>query len=230
MEEILETPETPDSNEKDAKYIQMTQTPVPSLIIKLAIPTIISMLVTGLYNMADTFFVGQISTVDTAAVSLVLTVMSIIQAGGTPSNDLLARAGLSRADANAMTKQVEASGGGGYYSPGKKKDSGDTSGSESGKPSDDTIIAALGANGNGNKTTGLIKDVLDAVSSGAKTAQINNIQNDINQLSKQFATALTDTERANINNQIMNKQNEINKIKNGQTGTNSLKNDSIKRG
>ena len=47
MEETLETPETPDSNEKDAKYIQMTQTPVPSLIIKLAIPTIISMLVTG---------------------------------------------------------------------------------------------------------------------------------------------------------------------------------------
>lgn len=82
MEETLETPETPDSNEKDAKYIQMTQTPVPSLIIKLAIPTIISMLVTGLYNMADTFFVGQISTVDTAAVSLVLTVMSIIQAVG----------------------------------------------------------------------------------------------------------------------------------------------------
>ena len=82
MEETPETPETPDSNEKDAKYIQMTQTPVPSLIIKLAIPTIISMLVTGLYNMADTFFVGQISTVDTAAVSLVLTVMSIIQAVG----------------------------------------------------------------------------------------------------------------------------------------------------
>ena len=60
----------------------MTETPVPKLIIKLSIPTIISMLVTGFYNMADTFFVGRISTEDTAAVGLVFSVMAIIQAVG----------------------------------------------------------------------------------------------------------------------------------------------------
>ena len=64
------------------KYIMMTTTPVPQLIVKLAIPTIISMLVTGFYNMADTFFVGKISTEDTASVSLVFSMMAFIQAVG----------------------------------------------------------------------------------------------------------------------------------------------------
>ena len=43
----------------DEKYTQMTQAPVEKLICKLAVPTICSMLITSLYNMADTFFVGQ---------------------------------------------------------------------------------------------------------------------------------------------------------------------------
>ena len=60
----------------------MTQTPVPELIVHLAVPTIISMLVTGIYNTADTFFVGRISTQATAAVGLVFSVMAIIQAFG----------------------------------------------------------------------------------------------------------------------------------------------------
>ncbi len=60
----------------------MTQTPVPQLIGKLAVPTIISMLVTGIYNTADTFFVAKISTEATAAVGLVFSVMAIIQALG----------------------------------------------------------------------------------------------------------------------------------------------------
>ena len=64
------------------KYKMLTETPVPKLIIKLSIPTIISMLVTGLYNMADTYFVGKISKDDTAAVGLVFTVMAMIQAVG----------------------------------------------------------------------------------------------------------------------------------------------------
>lgn len=55
---------------------------MPKLIVKLAIPTIISMLVTGIYNTADTFFVGKISTQATAAVGLVFSVMAIIQALG----------------------------------------------------------------------------------------------------------------------------------------------------
>ncbi len=60
----------------------MTETPVPQLIIRLAIPTVISMLVTAVYNTADTFFVGQISTQATAAVGLVFTIMALIQAIG----------------------------------------------------------------------------------------------------------------------------------------------------
>ena len=45
----------------DAQYIKMTETPVPKLIISLGIPTIISMLITNIYNMADSFFVSQLS-------------------------------------------------------------------------------------------------------------------------------------------------------------------------
>ncbi len=60
----------------------LTQTPVPKLIVRLSIPTIISMLVTALYNAADTYFVGQISTEATAAVGLVFSVMAVIQAIG----------------------------------------------------------------------------------------------------------------------------------------------------
>ena len=60
----------------------MTQTPVPRLILTLSVPTIISMLVTGIYNTADTFFVGRISTQATAAVGLVFSVMAVIQAFG----------------------------------------------------------------------------------------------------------------------------------------------------
>lgn len=60
----------------------MTQTPVHRLVAQLAVPTIISMLVTSLYNMADTFFVGRISTQATAAVGVVFSLMSVIQALG----------------------------------------------------------------------------------------------------------------------------------------------------
>ena len=43
-------------------YTFLTQGPLHRVIITMAIPTIISMLVTGLYNIADTFFVGKINT------------------------------------------------------------------------------------------------------------------------------------------------------------------------
>lgn len=60
----------------------LTETPVPELICTLAVPTMISMLVTGVYNAADTYFVGRISTEATAAVGLVFSVMAVIQALG----------------------------------------------------------------------------------------------------------------------------------------------------
>ncbi|MBR4248665.1 MAG: MATE family efflux transporter [Verrucomicrobia bacterium] len=65
-----------------ARYRDLTETPVPQLILRLSVPTIISMLVTAFYNAADTFFVGKISTDATAAVGLAFSVMAIIQAMG----------------------------------------------------------------------------------------------------------------------------------------------------
>ena len=67
---------------QDEKVTYMTTKAVPSLICELAVPTIISMLVTSFYNMADTFFVGKINTQSTAAVGVVFTVMALIQAFG----------------------------------------------------------------------------------------------------------------------------------------------------
>ena len=64
------------------RHTYLTQTPIPGLIWALAVPTIISMLVTGIYSSADTYFVGRISTEATAAVGLVFSVQAIIQALG----------------------------------------------------------------------------------------------------------------------------------------------------
>lgn len=71
-----------EKQQADQKFIQMTQTPVEKLIIQLAIPSIISMLITTVYNAADTFFIGQISTSASAAVGVCFSMMSIIQALG----------------------------------------------------------------------------------------------------------------------------------------------------
>ncbi len=71
-----------ENNHPEDRFTRMTRTPVPRLILELSVPTILSMLVTGIYNTADTFFVGKISTQSTAAVGLVFSVMAIIQAFG----------------------------------------------------------------------------------------------------------------------------------------------------
>ncbi|NLM76337.1 MAG: MATE family efflux transporter [Clostridiaceae bacterium] len=66
----------------DVKFKKMTETPVPKLVITLAIPTIISMLISAIYNMADTFFVGKIGTSATGAVGISFSLMAILQAVG----------------------------------------------------------------------------------------------------------------------------------------------------
>ena len=58
----------------------MLEAPVRSVIPRLAIPTIISMLITAIYNMADTFFVSQIGTSASGAVGVIFSAMAIIQA------------------------------------------------------------------------------------------------------------------------------------------------------
>ena len=61
---------------QELKFKQMTEPPVEKLICKLAVPCIISMLVTSFYNMADTFFVGMLNDpIQNAAVTLVYPVM-----------------------------------------------------------------------------------------------------------------------------------------------------------
>ena len=67
---------------QEEKVNYMTTKPVGPLIGELAVPTIISMLVTAFYNMVDTFFVGKINTQSTAAVGIVFTIMALIQACG----------------------------------------------------------------------------------------------------------------------------------------------------
>ena len=70
------------STRADKQYYLMTKTPVGKLIIKLGIPTTISMLVTNIYNMADTYFVGILGTSASGAVGIVFGLMAIIQAVG----------------------------------------------------------------------------------------------------------------------------------------------------
>lgn len=67
---------------QEERYVMMTETPVSRLIPSLAVPTIISMLVTSIYNMADTFFVSQINTSASAAVGIIYSLMAMIQAIG----------------------------------------------------------------------------------------------------------------------------------------------------
>lgn len=63
----------------DQHYIKMTQTPVAKLILKLGIPTTVSMLITNIYNMADTYFVGAQGESAQAATGVLFTVQAIMQ-------------------------------------------------------------------------------------------------------------------------------------------------------
>lgn len=74
---MLETKES-----ANAQYIKMTQTPVAKLILSLGIPTTVSMLITNIYNMADSYFVSQVSLSAGGATSVVFGVMAILQAIG----------------------------------------------------------------------------------------------------------------------------------------------------
>ena len=70
-------------NQQDAKFHKMTEAPIGGLICSLAVPCIISMLVSSFYNMADTYFVGMLkSNAATGAVGVVFSMMAVIQAIG----------------------------------------------------------------------------------------------------------------------------------------------------
>ena len=66
----------------EAHYQKMAEAPVSRLVLTLAFPSIITMTISSIYNMADTFFVSQISISASGAVGIVFSVMAIIQAIG----------------------------------------------------------------------------------------------------------------------------------------------------
>ena len=65
-----------------SQYEKMTSTPIGRLIIKLSVPAVISMLITNIYNLVDTAFVGRFGTSASGAVGIVFGFMTIIQAIG----------------------------------------------------------------------------------------------------------------------------------------------------
>ena len=66
----------------NSQYERMTKWPVPLLILFLGFPTMVSMFVTTIYNMADSYFVGKINTSASGATSVVMGLMAILQAIG----------------------------------------------------------------------------------------------------------------------------------------------------
>ena len=65
-----------------SQFDKMTKSPIKKLIVRLAIPTVLSMLVTTVYNLVDTEFVGRLGTAASGAVSIVFGFMAILQAVG----------------------------------------------------------------------------------------------------------------------------------------------------
>lgn len=70
------------TDEHSNQYVRMTRTPIPKLILTLGLPTTLSMLVTNLYSVADTYFVSQLGTSASGAVGIMFGLMAIIQAFG----------------------------------------------------------------------------------------------------------------------------------------------------
>jgi putative MATE family efflux protein len=97
---------------KSEKFIQMTTAPVEGLVCKLAVPSIIIMLISSLYNMADTYFVGALGTSAVAAVGVAFPIMTLIQAlgffFGQGSGNFMARA--LGAQQNKRAAQMAATG------------------------------------------------------------------------------------------------------------------------
>ncbi len=70
------------ANRHTAEHRRMTTAPVFTLVLHLSIPTTFSMLITSIYNLADTYFVSSLGNAATSAVGVVYSIQSIIQAVG----------------------------------------------------------------------------------------------------------------------------------------------------
>ena len=82
MKHIFGSTREEDEQQRQERFVMMTESPVRQLVIKMAVPTIISMMVTALYNIIDAFFVGHISTEATAGVGVSFAYMTFINAIG----------------------------------------------------------------------------------------------------------------------------------------------------
>ena len=67
-------------NSQDRKYTLMTTNPVSKLVLRLAVPSIITMMISAIYNMADTYYVAGIDVQSPAAVGVIFSYMAFIQA------------------------------------------------------------------------------------------------------------------------------------------------------
>ncbi len=71
-----------ETDKKASEYRRMTESPVFGLVLRLSVPTMFSMLITSIYNLADTYFVSSLGNAATGAVGVVYSVQSVIQAVG----------------------------------------------------------------------------------------------------------------------------------------------------
>ena len=71
-------------NRQEQRSHLMANEPIPSLIIKMSIPTIIAFLITSIYSLADTYFVSNLGESATAAVSVNSSLDQMIMMCGTP--------------------------------------------------------------------------------------------------------------------------------------------------
>lgn len=71
---------TAEMTKEQQKYKKMLERPVKPLIASLALPSIVSMLCTSFYNMADTYYVSKLDTASTAAVGVAFSTMAILHA------------------------------------------------------------------------------------------------------------------------------------------------------
>ena len=72
-----------DDLKREEKINRLTGAPLYPLLVKMAIPSIVGMIVSTVYSMTDTYFVGKLDNVDlTASVGIVFSFVSVIQGSG----------------------------------------------------------------------------------------------------------------------------------------------------
>ena len=78
---VKEVP-APTTNDANRTYRKMTEEAVAPLVLKLGVPTMLSMLVTALYMTASTYYVSYLGTSAVGAMGVIFALQTIIQAIG----------------------------------------------------------------------------------------------------------------------------------------------------